>query len=150
MTGPLQLRLVVHAQDLERALAFYRDALGMPVELDVRTPTDQGEARVVVLEAGRATLELVDTAQRALIDALEVGHPAAGEIRVALEVDDARGAVATALAAGATEVAPPTRTPWGSLNARLEAPAGLQLTLFEQLEPEEPGPPTPSEPAPRP
>jgi hypothetical protein len=26
-----------------------------------------------------------------------------------------------------------------SLNARLEAPAGLQLTLFEQLEPDVPG-----------
>jgi hypothetical protein len=30
-------------------------------------------------------------------------------------------------------VAAPTRTPWNSLNARLEAPAGLQLTLFTEL-----------------
>jgi hypothetical protein len=29
----------------------------------------------------------------------------------------------------------PVETPWRSLNARLEAPAGLQLTLFEELEP---------------
>jgi hypothetical protein len=34
---------------------------------------------------------------------------------------------------GATVVAPPTVTPWQSLNARLEAPAGLQLTLFAEL-----------------
>jgi catechol 2,3-dioxygenase-like lactoylglutathione lyase family enzyme len=33
-------------------------------------------------------------------------------------------------AAGATVIAEPTRTPWASLNARLEAPADLQLTLF--------------------
>jgi hypothetical protein len=35
--------------------------------------------------------------------------------------------------AGATVVAPPTRTPWNSLNARLEGPADLQLTLFTEL-----------------
>ena len=35
--------------------------------------------------------------------------------------------------AGATVVAPPTATPWKSLNARLEAPAGLQLTLCSDL-----------------
>jgi hypothetical protein len=33
-------------------------------------------------------------------------------------------------------VAPPTETPWHSLNSRLDAPAGLQITLFQQLEPE--------------
>ena len=30
-------------------------------------------------------------------------------------------------------IAEPTLTPWNSLNARLEAPAGLQLTLFEEF-----------------
>ena len=30
-------------------------------------------------------------------------------------------------------IAPPTRTPWDSLNARVNAPDGLQLTLFEEL-----------------
>ncbi len=30
-------------------------------------------------------------------------------------------------------IAEPTTTPWNSLNARLEAPAGLQLTLFQEL-----------------
>jgi len=33
-----------------------------------------------------------------------------------------------------TATSTPTRTPWGSLNARLEGPAGLQLTLFQELE----------------
>ncbi|WP_062522325.1 VOC family protein [Demequina silvatica] len=136
MTAPLQLRLVLHAPDLEEALALFRDALGMPVSLDLSTPTDEGDARVVVLEAGRATLELVNTAQRAHIDALEVGRPVAREVRLALQVDDAAAASAAALAAGAEQVAPPTRTPWGSLNARLETPVGVQLTLFEQVEEE--------------
>jgi hypothetical protein len=52
-------------------------------------------------------------------------------VLVALEVDDSAAATATAAAAGATVIAEPTRTPWDSLNARLEGPAGLQLTLFE-------------------
>ena len=30
-------------------------------------------------------------------------------------------------------VAEPTITPWQSLNARLEAPAGLQLTVFQEM-----------------
>ena len=34
---------------------------------------------------------------------------------------------------GTTSVAPPTRTPWNSLNARMDAPAGVHLTLFQEL-----------------
>ena len=135
-TGAAQLRLVVHVEDLDAALAFYRDALGLAPELDLTTDTDSGEARVVVLDAGRATLELVNTPQRDLIDQLEVGRPVSREIRVALEVADAEVATESAIASGAQQVAPPTRTPWGSLNARLEGPAGLQLTLFQQIDPE--------------
>ncbi|WP_297083392.1 glyoxalase/bleomycin resistance/extradiol dioxygenase family protein [uncultured Demequina sp.] len=135
-TGAAQLRLVVHAEDLNAALAFYRDALGLAPELDLSTDTDAGEARVVVLDAGRATLELINTPQRDLIDQLEVGRPVSREIRVALEVADADVATEHAVASGASQVAPPTRTPWGSLNARLEGPAGLPLTLFQQIDPE--------------
>jgi len=41
-----------------------------------------------------------------------------------------------ALAAGAELIKEPTETPWRSLNSRLNGPAGLQLTFFENLEPE--------------
>jgi len=67
------------------------------------------------------------------VDEVEVGRRVAGHIRLALEVDDSAAAATELEAAGATVVAPPTRTPWNSLNARLEAPAGLQLTLFTEL-----------------
>ena len=80
-----QLRLVVHAEDLEEALAFYRDALGMPTAEEYA----DGEARVVILDAGRATLELSNTAQIELIDDVEVGRRVAPHFRVALEVTDA-------------------------------------------------------------
>jgi lactoylglutathione lyase len=125
-----QLRLVVEATDFEEALAFYRDALGLEVELDLES---EGGAHVVILQAGRATLEISNPAQVDLIDDVEVGRRVSPHLRVALEVDDADGATRRLAAAGAEVIAPPTRTPWDSLNARLSAPAGLQLTLFEEL-----------------
>ena len=114
-----QLRLVVEAEDFDAAVAFYRDALGLPVELDLEG--DGGE-HVMILDAGRATLELSNPAQVAMIDDVEVGRRVAPRLRVAFEVDDAATATdEAAVAAGAELVAPPTRTPWGSLNSRLEA-----------------------------
>jgi len=124
-----ELRLVVTVPDYDEALAFYRDALGMPVEAVVESPG----GHVTLLDAGRATLELMGEANATFVDEVEVGRRVAGHIRVALEVDDAAAATASAAQAGARVVAPPTRTPWDSLNARLEAPGGLQLTLFEEL-----------------
>jgi lactoylglutathione lyase len=88
---------------------------------------------VTILDAGRATLEIADADQAAYIDAVEVGRRVAGPIRVAFEVDDAAAVTARLASAGAKVLAPPTRTPWNSLNARLDAPAGLQLTLFQEL-----------------
>ena len=73
------------------------------------------------------------------IDRLEVGRRVAGHFRVAFGVADARAATDSLVAAGATLIAPPVETPWHSLNARLLAPAGVQLTLFEALEPETAG-----------
>jgi catechol 2,3-dioxygenase-like lactoylglutathione lyase family enzyme len=130
MTGVRQLRLVVTAPDYEEALRFYRDALGL-AELAVWSSPDGG--RVTLLDAGRATLEITDPANAQFIDEVEVGHRAASHIRVAFEVDDSRAATAAAAAAGATVIAEPTVTPWNSLNARLDGPAGLQLTLFQEL-----------------
>jgi len=127
-----QLRLVVEATDFEEAVAFYRDALGLDVELDLES---EGGARVLILDAGRATLEISNPAQVDLIDRVEVGRRVSPHLRVAFEVDDAAGATDRLVGAGATLIAPPTRTPWQSLNARLAAPADLQLTLFEELDP---------------
>jgi lactoylglutathione lyase len=124
-----ELRLVVTAPDYEEALAFYRDVLGLTVKAVFESPG----GHVTLLDAGRATLELMDDANAAFVDEVEVGRRVAGHIRVALEVDDAAAAAAAAAEAGARVIAPPTRTPWDSLNARLEAPGELQLTLFEEL-----------------
>ena len=128
--GASQLRLVVTAPDYDDALRFYRDALGLP-ELAVWSSPDGG--RVVLLDAGRATLEITDPKNAAFIDEVEVGRRVAGPMRVAFEVEDSSAATATLQAAGARVIADPVVTPWNSLNSRLEAPGGLQLTLFEEL-----------------
>jgi len=125
-----QLRLVVEAEDFDEAVAFYRDALGLQEEFYVKS---EGDARVMALQAGRATLEIVNPAQRRLIDQLEVGREVSRSIRVAFEVTDATAATEHMVAAGAELLASPAETPWRSLNARLEAPASLQITLFEEL-----------------
>ncbi|MEV6304060.1 VOC family protein [Actinoplanes sp. NPDC051861] len=124
-----QLRLVVHTSDYEQAVAFFRDALAMPV---AESYSGEGGAEVTILDAGRATLELSNTAQIELIDRVEVGRRVAPRFRLALEVDDCEAATRTVIAAGATPVAPATRTPWNSVNARLDAPGTIHLTLFEE------------------
>lgn len=122
------LRVVVAAEEYDVAVGFYRDALGMREQAAFAGP---GGARVTILDAGRATLEIANPAQRAYIDEVEVGREVAPRIRLAFEVDDVAGVTRALLAAGATEVAAPRPTPFGSVNARLEAPAELQITLFE-------------------
>jgi predicted enzyme related to lactoylglutathione lyase len=121
-----ELRLVVTVDDYDAALAFYRDALGLSERASYSSP----DGRVAILEAGRATLEIADAGHAAYIDQVEVGRRVAGRYRVAFEVGDSRTATRTLEAAGAVVVAEPTETPWQSVNARLEAPGGVQLTLF--------------------
>jgi lactoylglutathione lyase len=130
MSGIRQLRLVVHATDYEEAVRFFRDVLGAPVAEEY---AGDGGAHVTILDVGRATLELSNDAQIELIDRVEVGRRVAPHFRVALEVDDCETATDAAVEAGAEQLAPPTRTPWDSLNSRLSAPAGIQLTLFQEL-----------------
>ncbi len=126
-----QLRLVVRADDYEGAVSFYRDTLGMAEEESYAT----GDARVMILDAGRGTLELSNPAQVDYIDDAEIGRTGVSPSwRVAVEVDDAVAVTSRLEAAGATVIAEPTETPWRSLNARLDAPAGVQLTVFSELD----------------
>ena len=121
-----ELRVTLTVEDFDQALAFYRDALGLEQLAD--WSTDDG--RVVVLEAGRATLELFDQAQAAAVDEIEAGRRVSGKVRLALKVSDSDETARQLVEAGADEVAPPVTTPWGDRNARVQAPDGMQLTLF--------------------
>ena len=125
MAGVTELRVTLTVEDFDRALAFYRDALGLRQVADWSSES----GRVVALDAGRATLELFDQAQAESVNAIEAGQ-VSGTVRFAIKVADSEDMARRLVAAGAAEVAPPVMTPWGDRNARVQAPDGMQLTLF--------------------
>ena len=124
-----ELRLAVTVVEYEQVLAFYRDALGLPVVEEWGGPDGSG----AILDAGRATLELLSTDQAELVDQVEVGERVAGPIRVALEVEDSARVAEALVAAGAEALAEPVVTPWQHRNVRVRAPGGVQLTLYTVL-----------------
>ena len=126
----LQLRVVIEAEDFDAAIAFYRDALGLQ---ELVAFEGDGDARVSILDAGRATLEIANPAQKQMIDLIETGAPQLPGIRLAFEVTDGRGVTKNLQTAGALVVGVPRETPWLSLNSRLDSPTGLQITIFEEL-----------------
>lgn len=126
MAGVTELRIALTVENFDQALAFYRDALGLELIADWSSET----GRVVVLDAGRATLELLDDSQAETVDAIEAGRRVSGTVRLAVQVADSEDLAARLVAAGAGQVAPPVLTPWGDRNARVQAPDGMQLTLF--------------------
>jgi lactoylglutathione lyase len=126
VSGVSELRLVVTVADFDAAVHLYRDVLGMAEHAAVSSP----DGRIVILDAGHATLELADRAHAAYVDEVEVGRRVAGAMRVALHVADVDLSTDRLAAAGAELLAPPTPTPWGSRNSRLVTAGGIQLTLF--------------------
>jgi lactoylglutathione lyase len=122
----IEFRVALTAEAFDRMIAFYRDGLGLdPGDLW----TDNGRGQI--FDAGRATLEVLDPVHAASVDQLEVGQRVAGQIRFAFEVPDVAAALERALKYGATLVHEPVLTPWNHLNARVQSPDGLQITLFE-------------------
>lgn len=126
MANVTELRVTLTVQDFAQALAFYRDALGLEQIAD----WSSASGRVVVLEAGRATLELFDQAQAEAVDEIEAGRRVSGTVRFAVEVEDSVELAERLVSAGAERVAEPVTAPWGDRNARVQAPDGMQLTLF--------------------
>lgn len=128
--SPAELRVALTVEDFNKVVAFYRDGLGLePGDLW----TDGGFGQL--FSAGRAKLEIFDPAYAAGVDQLEVGQRVSGQIRFAFEVPDVHTALARALAHGAILVHEPVLTPWKDLNARIQSPEGLQITLFQVMKP---------------
>jgi len=123
----MELRVALTTDAFERLVSFYRDGLGLePAQV---WPDDQG--RALVLNMGKATLEVFDEMQAQTIDQIEVGRRISGQIRFALQVPDLKTAMERLLAHGATLVHPPVVTPWGDHSVRLQDPDGTQITLFQ-------------------
>ncbi len=125
----LQLRVTITASDFDQLTKFYCEGLGLkPVEA-----WDNWQGQAVIVEAGRATLEIFDETQAQTIDQIEAGRRISGPIRFALQVPDLNAALERLLAHGATLIHPPVDTPWGDRNVRLQTPDGLQITLFQVM-----------------
>jgi predicted enzyme related to lactoylglutathione lyase len=122
-----ELRIALTTGDYERLTKFYCEGLG--IEPSAIWNNDQGKA--IVLDMGRATLELFDEAQAEIIDQIEAEQRISGQIRFALQVSDLQSAMERLIDHGATLVHPPVITPWGDYNVRLQDPDGMQITLFQ-------------------
>jgi methylmalonyl-CoA/ethylmalonyl-CoA epimerase len=123
----LELRVAVTTADYERLVKFYCAGLGIePAQI-----WNNGQGQALALDMGRATLEIFDEEQARTIDEIEAGRRISGPVRFALQVPDLQSAVERLLAHGATLVHPPVVTPWGDINARLQDPDGMQITLFQ-------------------
>lgn len=127
----LELRVALTTNDYERLVTFYCQGLG--IEPAAIWNNDGG--RALILDMGKATLELFDERQAEVIDELEVGRRVSGHIRFALQVPDLNAAMERLLAHGATLVHAPVMTPWGDYNVRLQDPDGMQITLFQTASP---------------
>ncbi len=124
----MELRVALTVADFDEAVAFYRDALGLPQLAD----WSGDDGRVILLDAGRATLELFDERQAESVDRIEAGRRVSGPVRFAVEVDEIDATAERLVGAGALPEAPPAVPPWGGRNARLRTPDGMQLTLFSE------------------
>ena len=123
----LELRVALTTREYERLMKFYCEGLG--IEPSAIWNNDGGKA--LILDMGKATLELFDERQAEVIDQLEAGQRVSGQIRFALQVPDLNAAMERLLAHGATLVHGPVQTPWGDTNVRLQDPDGMQITLFQ-------------------
>jgi catechol 2,3-dioxygenase-like lactoylglutathione lyase family enzyme len=124
-----ELRLVLTVSDFDAAVALYRDALGLEELAD----WSEGNAKIVVLDGGHATLELINEEQAKAIDQVEVGSRVSGPVRIALQVPDSEETAERLARAGVETVAAAVTTPWNDRNVRMRDPEGMQLTLFTTL-----------------
>ncbi len=123
----LELRVALTAADYDRIVAIYSEGLGVePAAL-----WTTAHSRAMLLEMGRATLEIFDEGHAAEVDRIEVGARVSGPIRFALQVPDVEAAANRLIAKGAVLVHEAVTTPWGDTNIRLRAPDGMQITLFQ-------------------
>jgi predicted enzyme related to lactoylglutathione lyase len=123
-----ELRIILTVENLDELIKFYRDVAGMEASKEWHEATGNG----IILDAGRASLELIDKDHAARIDEIEVGKRVAGPVRLALRVSgDINTSTDTFVRGGAISLAQPTKAPW-SYVARIEDPGGMQITLFTE------------------
>ena len=90
----LELRVALTSRDYERSVKFYCDGLG----IEPAAIWNNGGGRALILDMGKATLEIFDEIQAETIDQIEAEQRISGQIRFALEVPDLKAAMERLLA----------------------------------------------------
>ena len=121
-----ELRIILTVPNLDEMVRFYKDVAGMHTSKEWHEETGNG----IILEAGKASLELIDEKHATLIDQIEAGSRTSGPVRLALNAGENLLQLRQALLEnGAQSVAEVRKAPWSEV-VRLQAPDGMQLTLF--------------------
>lgn len=119
----LTSRFMLHPQDFDRSLAFYRDVVG----LHPMREFGRGAGRGVVFFLGGGLLEITGDADAAPSAATELW----------LQVRDVAAAEAHLRAHGVPILEATVRKSWGLVECRAEDPDGLVL-IFVEVPPEHP------------
>lgn len=116
-------------QGADRAAAFYCDAFG--AEEVSRIPTPDGRLMSVQLRIGDSILHLADEfPEMGVLAPPSIGGTA---VVLALDVSDAEGVFAQAIAAGGEVRQPLTDMFWGDLHGQLDDPFGHRWNISQHL-----------------
>lgn len=125
--------LAIAVQDMEAALAFYRDALGLRVERVEEVPTEK--VRVAFLPLGDSEIELMQPTEEGTGITKWMAKHGAGMHHVCLQVPDIRATLARLAAHGAELINPlPVLKPDGTLYAFIHPRSafGVLVELYQR------------------
>lgn len=121
-----EMRIALTVENFEAAVDFYQNGL----ELKYGEKW-QNDGNGQLLWAGSAGLEIFDEGYAARVDHIETERRISGPVRLAFDVEVFEESLKNAIEHGAVLVHEPIQTPWGDLNARIQAPDGMQITLYQ-------------------
>lgn len=133
MTAIKLNHLAVVVEDLEAVLAFWRDALGLPLSQVTEVPSE--EVRVAFLEAGEAHIELVQPITPESGIARYLAKKGAGMHHVCMEVDDIESKMAELLQKGVELIndTPKTRDNFRYAFIHPRSTGGVLVELYERI-----------------
>lgn len=114
--------LTLHVEDIDDAVAFYRDQLGFRLAQDLR------EQDFALFEGGGLTLGLHVPFEG------EGGRQPGGATGVIFSVADVRSTVESLKDKGVEIGDPVEKTPWGALAGTILDPSGNEILVAEWLE----------------
>lgn len=121
--------VVLIVDDLDRAVGFYTEVLGLPL--------GHRSGPYAQLATGVTRISLYQRAAMAStlgFDALRVPDPQAPGFELGFKVEDVDAAYAELVEAGAEPVTTPTDRPWGQRTAYVHDPDGHLIELVTQFD----------------